>query len=180
MLGNILCITVKTTPSPDKHSIGLSQTNIGLWDVSRESWSARDKDIVSAFGATHLPTDLKPEQCVIQTVNIKTLTRTSPKDLLLPRQWIQPAELAGPSWFCSAPDLPQDRKVLHKSNAQHGPRQTHQTTYSSPQPHSPATNRRTFYSLSAGHSLWLLGPNPLPSNFLFWSVWLPSPSFFSC
>lgn len=60
--------------------------------------------------ATHLPNTVKPEQWVIQTENIKTLTRTSPKGLLLPRQWTQLTELGGLSCFCSVPDLSQGER----------------------------------------------------------------------
>lgn len=179
VLRNIVSITVKTTSSPDKH----------CWSIINKHWPTRcfQRIVVSKRKvhctcpwATQLRTDLKPEQHVIQTENIKTLNRTSPKGLLLPRQWTQPAELAEPGWFCPVPDLPQGREVLHKANAPHGPRQTPQTTYSSPRPHSPTMNQSTSYCLNAGRVWELLGPDLLPSNLLFQADHLHFPPARNC
>lgn len=174
MLRNIFSMRVKIISSPDKHSTGLSQPLAHERYFQRIMASQRQGHCPCLW-ATHLPNTVEPEQWAIQRENIKTLTRTSPKGLLLPRQWTQLTELRGLSWFCSVPDLSQGERFGTKR----GPGQTPQAMNSPPQPHSPAMSQRTFHCLNAGHGLWLLGPNIgcLPSHV---SVWLPLPSLFPC
>lgn len=109
MLRNISSMRVKITSPPDKHCTGLSQTLVHERSFQKILVSQRQGHCM-CFWATHLPNTVKPEQWVSQTENIKTLTRTSPNGLLLPRQWTQLTEPGGLRCFCSVPDLSQGER----------------------------------------------------------------------
>lgn len=129
--------------------------------------------------ATHLPNTVKPEPWVIQTENIKTLTRTSPKGLLLPRQWIQLPDLRGLSCFCSVPDLSQGERFGTKQ----------MPSMALGRPLGPWTALLSRTALPQARELFTVWMLAMVYDFLvqilvafhlvFQSVWLPSPSFFS-
>lgn len=171
---------VKITSSPEKHSMGLPQTHIGPWEIFQRIMVSQRQGHYVCLWATHLPNTVKPEQWVIQTENIKTLTRSSPKGLLQPRQWTQFTELRGLSCFCSAPDLSQGERF--------GTKQVSSVALG--RPLGPWTTLLSLTALPWARGFITVWMVAMVYDFLvqvfvafhlmFWFVWLPSPSFFSC
>lgn len=129
--------------------------------------------------ATHLPNTVEPEQWVIQTENIKTLTRTSPEGLLLPRQWTQLTELRGLT-FCSVPDLSQGERFGTKQMPS-------MALGRSLWPWAALLSLTALPRAREPFTVWMLAmvydffiQILVPFHLMFESVWLPSPSFFSC